>query len=153
MKRFLKIAAFAALAGCATGHYDLFATPPSQWTDTQIETATYGENSFFAACLLYQIGASGQKDLTKNDFAVLDKILLKRGLNRRDLEIMSDPEAGFGTGQSYTGLQCKNSGQVRVVNRSFYPGTGHEWQAQLGDSFIYLRGDTTEDGMIVFAWN
>ena len=50
------------------------------------------------------------------------------------------------------GIKCLG---FNIVNNSFYSGSGHQWQMQrLGEgSYVYLKGDGTDKGMIVDAWN
>ncbi len=88
-------------------------------------------------------------DNTK-EFRVLASNLGSSGLLRRDVELIVDSDADFGTSMSYFGMKCQGA---HTVNTSFYPGLGHTWQMQLGDSYVYLEGNGKENGMRVKSWN
>ena len=81
---------------------------------------------------------------------VLKQNLGSSGIIRRDVDIIVDPEARFGTGMSYYGVQCAGG---RIVNTSYYPGLGHTWQMKLGGSYLYLEGNGRDSSMRVRSWN
>lgn len=80
----------------------------------------------------------------------MTKIRNMRGLTKRDVELVLG--GSYGTGMTFNGLKCL-VGYEPPVNASFYPGIGHQWQAVLGDEYVYLEGDGTAGGMRVTSWN
>lgn len=152
MKRFALLA-FLAVPACAMVTAELYETPPSQWKEQELAAAQSGERAFIDLCRIYDFGAKGVTGLKEADFKVLDRALRQHGLRKRDLEILRNPNADIGTGQTLLGLHCQNPNDVSIVNRAYYPGTGHQWQVKVGGSYVYLEGDNTNAGMAVYAWN
>lgn len=74
------------------------------------------------------------------------------GLKSRDIELLRRRNQSFGTNQSFLGLVC-SLGYEPPVNKSFYQGVGHRWQAVLGSQYVYLEGDGSPSGMRVTGWN
>jgi hypothetical protein len=153
MKHIAMIAVLTSLTACITSNPELFETPPSLWTENEFAVAQSAPNSFEDLCRIYREGTNGFRQLSDADRKALNVALKRKGLNNRDLEMLNDPDYQFATGQSYLGLKCKHSWRVSVINEAFYQGTGHQWQAELDGSYIYLRGNNTDTGMIVYAWN
>lgn len=103
-------------------------------------------------CTVYNTGRARTGAFDDSDYRILEQALSER-LTARDLELLRSRNEDFGTDQSWHGLRCSVPG-TRIVNRSFYPGIGHTWQARTpGGQFIYLRGDGTTDNMRVHSWN
>lgn len=88
----------------------------------------------------------------KADNPFYAEVMRRRGLNARDVEIILDRKADFGTGMTFAGLECSAAMRLRA-NKSFYQGLGHRWQVPFGGSFIYLEGNGTPEGMRVTSWN
>jgi hypothetical protein len=78
--------------------------------------------------------------------------LLFGAMTARDVELIRARDTMFGTGQSWNGLFC-SLGYVPEVNKSFYQGSGHRWQAILPSQYVYLEGNGTPSGMKITAWN
>lgn len=130
----------ALVAACGPQYN--FYEKPSAWTpETRAEFAQQRPASK-CAILLNATKAAGA------DRASIFSEISKLGLNRRDLEILKDPEHIYGTGMSYRGLECAAGGKLNP-NKSFYQGVGHRWQVPFGSGFVYLEGNGTERGMRV----
>jgi hypothetical protein len=78
--------------------------------------------------------------------------LRNRGLTGRDVEIISNPKATYGTQMTFNGLSCALRFEPRT-NKAFYSGIGHRWQAITGQGFVYLEGNGTPEGMRIKSWN
>ncbi|WP_295450142.1 hypothetical protein [uncultured Pseudophaeobacter sp.] len=150
--RRIALLAFLAIPACGLINAELYDTRPSQWTEQELAIARSADNAFTDLCRIYDLGAQGS-GLGEADFKVLNRTLRHYGLTKRDLEILRDPKADIGTGQTFLGLQCQNINDVEIVNRAYYPGTGHQWQVKVGGSYVYLEGNNTNAGMTVYAWN
>ena len=93
------------------------------------------------------------KSYNDEDKKLVTGYFARNGFNDRDIELLVNNEWGtIGTGMSGLGIKCLG---FNIVNNSFYSGSGHQWQMQrLGEgSYVYLKGDGTDKGMIVDAWN
>ena len=80
--------------------------------------------------------------------------LRNQGFSRRDSDLISKQGVQWGTGMTFKGLKCSGGEYELSINKSFYPHIGHQWQVDMGNfNFVYLKGDGTEPGMRVYAWN
>jgi len=155
---FLALAACGPVPGFEEARY-LSLTKPSEWSGPDLESArARGAGAF---CALYNRGVRASADAPlqqipydRSDFTAIERELRGMGLTARDIELLRRRSQTYGTGQTYAGLSC-SLGYAPRVNRSFYPGTGNQWQAVLGQygPYVYLRGDGTPSGMRVYAWN
>lgn len=157
MFRIPAIIGLLAISACgSTPDSFIYLSPPSSWAGEQREIAlSFPTNRL---CRLYKTGSynnhlgQNREIYTSSDYAIIGEELRQRGLSRRDLEIIRDSNADFGTQQTFAGLIC-SLGAIERVNRSFIAGR-HRWQVvTFGGSFIYLEGDGTEAGMRVTGWN
>jgi hypothetical protein len=154
MNKMIFVIAAIALTGC--GNPDLgrimFQTP-SGFDEEQRQTfetlPLLSQGSELGVCSHIRINRA---QTTQADREVYRAALNKRGLSRRDAEIVTSTSADFGTGMTYAGLECSADGRL-ATNKAFYTGLGHRWQVRFGNSFVYLEGDGTPSGMIVTAWN
>jgi len=141
----------AALAACliaaCTSPYN-FAESPDKWTPETY--AHFSRQSGSVKCAMLRNSSS--KGLSPTARQVVMKEYKSLGLNKRDLEILSDPDATYGTGMTFPGLECA-AGRPLSINDSFYSGSGHHWQVPFGSGYVYLRGDGTKSGMTVHSWN
>jgi len=152
------ILAMLTLAGCVATpgseeQMQLMSTPPTQWQSDDLAMAR--ANGRINLCAFYRQGVVpyGRVPYTQADFAAIETTMRDEGLTTRDIELIRRRSSTYGTNQTYAGLACSLGYEPRI-NRSFYPGTGHQWQAIISSStFIYLRGDGTPRGMRVYAWN
>lgn len=122
---------------------------PSSWDER--EKDAFWNNEYIQCAHISRI-IQDRKYNTK-DRAYLKSYLRKSKLNSRDIHFILDTEWGtFGTGMSALGMQCLG---YRLINKSYYSGTGHRWQMQISgySNYVYLRGNGTETGMIVDSWN
>ena len=88
---------------------------------------------------------------TAADIPIYTAALRQRGLSARDADLILTDQVG--TGESFLALQC-SEGPNMGVNRSFYSGVGHQWQAVTQKfGYVYLSGDGTVLGMRVTGWN
>jgi len=135
-----------SLAACSTTMN--FQASPSQWNE---ETYTHFlRQGRSVQCAILQ--NSSTKSVAPDDQSFISSELKRLGNNKRDIEILMNPTKIYGTGMSYRGLECAAKGSLSR-NTSFYSGVGHQWQVPFGSGFVYLRGDGTEKGMKVYAWN
>ena len=161
LKKFV-VAAVLALAACGpvdpasiptSGMY--VAKPPAIWTDNEVSLARQPEN-LIGLCSAYNRGGwlSGGRlqPFTQADLNILAPLLRQHGLSARDMELLASRSRQFGTGQSFVGLVC-SLGYRPSVNKSFYQGVGHRWQAVLPRQFVYLEGDGSDRNMRVTGWN
>lgn len=135
-----------------TPGFEAFAILPTQWSE---KDASFAMNAHMSVpCRAYSKGRTTLgKKYSRDDFITLAGYLHTRGLSRRDIELLASRDQSFGTGQSFLGLSC-SVGYEPEVNKSFYQGVGHRWQAILpGPRYIYLEGDGTPTGMTVTGWN
>ena len=160
----LLVALSVGLAGCVeippgTGFGPPLNKRPMDWSEE--DDTRYGamlrENpraGFAAFCANYRQGSAGGERLRQEDYQDYEQVFNAWGMTARDIELIRAREQMFGTDQTFLGLTC-SLGYTPRVNKSFYQGIGHRWQAVLGDSsrFIYLEGNGTEAGMRVTAWN
>lgn len=132
---------------------------PTTWTEN--DDANYAtmlrvipRAGFSDFCNNYRSGRAGGEALTQEDYADYEKLFRAWGMSSRDIELLQKRNQSYGTGQTYLGLKCSIASEPRV-NKSFYQGIGHRWQAVLGgySEFVYLEGDGTETGMRVTGWN
>lgn len=161
LKPLLPLVAAISISACnvnpelAAMQLSVMQTPPAQLNATQI---AHLSGSLFETCRAYNLGSYANPQTktrvahTAADVRKLESILRRHGLTGRDLELLRSRDRSFGTGQTFRGLTC-SLGYAPRVNRAFYPGTGHNWQAILGSQYVYLRGDGSETGMKVYAWN
>lgn len=133
--------------------------PPMAWTEQ--DDARYAEMlrvdpraGFNAFCNNYRQGSAGGEPLSQADYADYEQLFRAWGMSSRDIELIQRRNQTYGTGQTWLGLRC-SLGFTPKVNKSFYQGLGHRWQAVLGEysEFVYLEGDGTATGMKVNAWN
>lgn len=151
-KFFAAISAAVVLGGCAVG------PAPTIFDD---DPRTWGPTHQARLASLPLLGYGGVCDLTRrqlNDFGqskaenMLEAELKRRGLTNRDIELITDREAIYGTGMTFTGLSCALRREPRT-NKAFYGGVGHRWQADTGFGYVYLEGNGTDRGMRVTSWN
>lgn len=137
------------LAACVESFQPITSLEPSR----QSEVRAMNEVDF-CRYLLVSEGVAGWSEA---DAAVARQELARRGFSARDTELIAKQGTHWGTGMTYRGLKCSNGrwdGGFEAVNKAFYPGLGHQWQVDVGNfEFVYLRGDGTEAGMKVHAWN
>ena len=146
----LTILAALAVAGCA-GAMNVQA--PSTWTAEQrILVQDLPDLGPMGFCALAARAKSTPATFSTTDRAAVTAELRRRGYSGRDLELLTDPAANFGTGMTFRGLSCAIGYEPRI-NDAFYPGIGHQWQAVTPGSYVYLEGDGTKAGMRVKAWN
>ena len=141
------------LVACAQPQSEFFTVVkrPSEWSAEQMQVIS--ESLTGQICFSYNRGTAGTGAYSQEDFRILEQELRRRGFSARDIELLQRRGRAFGTGQSWAALQCSVPG-VQIVNRSFYPGLGHTWQARTpGGQFVYLRGDGNERNMRVHSWN
>lgn len=151
MKRLIALVGAAFLAGCAAGTslFFLDTKTPSQFSPEERAyfdgLPTFGLNGYCA------VAVPKVARFTPSDRAIVSTGLQKRGMTKRDVELLLLGQ--YGTRMTFSGLSCLVGGQP-PVNTAFYPGVGHRWQAVMpnGD-FVYLEGDGTPKGMHVTAWN
>jgi hypothetical protein len=142
------LAAIAALAVTACGTAMNFSAPPSAWSS---ETLSHFHNQGRGIqCRILQNAKA--RSNSPEDSAFITNEYRRLGLNKRDIEVLNDPEHIYGTGMSFAGLECA-AGSNLGKNTAFYPGSGHQWQVPFGSGYVYLRGDGTDQGMKVYAWN
>lgn len=125
--------------------------PPSEW-DSNFQTQ-FENSDLSMKCHWTKATIRTQPNLPKQEKNLLFVELTKEGLTSRDLDLIfrnGIPETRWGTGMSYYGVICIGG---FIVNRSFYPGLGHTWQMQVGDSYLYLEGDGEKNNMRVSSWN
>jgi hypothetical protein len=151
----LGILSLALLGGCATGPNvgGVLAKPPSRMD--QGEIAIFNELPLFAPAFnasLCSHRKSGVFQVSAADDEAYRRAFAGRGLSARDVEIILNPSADYGTRMTFLGLQC-SAGRPLEVNKSFYQGIGHNWQVPFGSGYVYLEGDGTERGMRVTSWN
>jgi len=128
---------------------------PMQWTNADIDAA-----GMLTVCGLYNRGfyatsasADSRQAYSADELRRMERVLKERWkLSARDIELLRKRNHSFGTGQSFVGLVC-SMGRNLEVNKSFYQGIGHQWQAVLSSQYVYLRGDGTPTGMRVTSWN
>ena len=151
MRRFLAVFTMLLVAACGPPALTIFDGDSKAWGATQQD----GLRS------LPLLGRGGVCDLTRRQVNLLGQIsseimlraeLKKRGLIKRDIEIIADRESIYGTGMTFSGLSCA-LGFEPETNKAFYSGIGHRWQAVTGEGYVYLEGDGTERGMRVRSWN
>jgi len=129
--------------------------PPSAWTAEQRAVA-FGLPTAYL-CRQYSSGSYVPDYITRTrysveDYEIIGQVLRQRGMTSRDLEIIRQDDADFGTGQSYQGLIC-SIGNFRAVNKSFIAGR-HSWQVvTFTNNYIYLEGNGTPETMRVTGWN
>lgn len=132
---------------------------PTTWTEE--DDAHYAtmlrvipRAGFSDFCNNYRRGRAGGEALTQEDYADYEKLFRAWGMSSRDVELLRKRDKFYGTGQTYLGLKCSIGREPRL-NKSFYQGVGHRWQAVLGEysEFVYLEGDGTDTGMRVTGWN
>lgn len=156
----LKFAFAAAALMAACGPVDpirstILHEPPTAFS---AEKRSVVASDLKTVCYLYQNGGYAtleeqvRRPYSAADFKLLEAMMRKHGMNNRDIQLVRSRDQTFGTGQTWKGLTC-SLGMVPRVNKAFYPGIGHQWQAIVGSQYIYLRGDGTEAGMRVHAWN
>lgn len=138
----------AFLASCATNEPGALGGPPSHWNAQSL--AHFERQSRPIQCRILLNAA--EKYLSDEDQSFVRRGFSSIGLNPRDLEILTDAATVYGTGMSFAGLECA-AGANLAKHTAFYPGTGHQWQVRFGTDFVYLRGDGTDRGMKVYAWN
>jgi len=78
--------------------------------------------------------------------------LRRRGLTRRDVELIGSIKNIYGTEMTFNGLSCA-LGFTPKTNKAFYSGIGHRWQAITGEGYVYLEGNGTPEGMRIKSWN
>ena len=125
---------------------ELMNTAPASWSNKQRRLfAKYSDDH----CYIVQKWA---KLNDKNDKRAIKASLGNKGLIARDIDLIFDPKADYGTGMSYKGVRCQGG---RVVNKSYYPGLGHTWQMTFNDSYdyVYLEGNGKERNMRAKSWN
>jgi hypothetical protein len=152
------LALVSLAAGCeqpAGGNLSL--NRPVEWSSEQ--RASLSEVPFVELCRMYREGRARSGVYTADDLRLLEGELRLRGLSLRDIDLIRNRSGTIGTGQSWQGLSCSQPGtmgrsaDVRIINRSFYPGVGHTWQVRAYRTYVYLRGDGTEKNMRVHSWN
>lgn len=139
----------SVLAGCVASYQPISTVDAAKKAEIQ----TMSEIDF-CSYLLISEGVAGWSDA---DASVARQELARRGFSSRDAELIARQGTNWGTGMSYRGLKCTNGrwdGGFDSVNKAFYPGLGHQWQVDMGNfDFVYLKGDGTDGGMRVHAWN
>lgn len=158
MKLKFSLAAALFLAACATSDPIRATILDEQPSAFSAEKRAAVAKDLNLICYIYRNGHFAPQPkrvrtpYTAADFKTLEAMMRKHGLSNRDIELIRQRDMSFGTGQSWKGLTC-SLGRVPRVNKAFYPGIGHQWQAVLGSQYVYLRGDGSETGMKVKAWN
>mgnify|MGYP005988705875 CR=1 FL=1 len=146
-----------AVAGCVDTSGPIYKRP-SEWTpaDHQAFSATAAGSklpTLMAFCRNYRSGRAGAEALTPTDFENYEAIFTGAGMSARDIGLLRSRDQSFGTRQTFLGLSC-SLGRIPEVNKSFYQGIGHNWQAIASDyRYIYLKGDGSLTGMRVTGWN
>ena len=146
-RRVIALLSLLAVGACA----GYFGEPISEIVaNNPKELASMSEDEL---CFIIKVGEESPKWSIKDKNRAY-KILRKRGFSKRDADLISDQGIIYGTQMTFRGLKCTTAGNLAIVNKAFYPYIGHEWQVEVGEfEFVYLRGDGTEKGMRVFAWN
>ena len=151
------IAPFLLLVSCGgTSREDLVVTVDKLAPEVRSEIETDTAFDFTSTLCAYASVQKEQGLADENTRDYLAKQFRKRGLNRRDIDVLFDTNSDFGTGMSFNGLSCSIR-YGRVINRAFYPGIGHQWQYETGSGgatqYVYLQGNGEPSGMIVTSWN
>ena len=137
------------LAACVESFQPITSLEPARQAEMQAMTEVD-----FCRYLLVSEGVAGWSGA---DESKARQELARRGFSPRDAELIAKQGTHWGTGMTYRGLKCSNGrwdGGFESINKAFYPGTGHQWQVDVGNfEFVYLRGNGTEEGMKVYAWN
>ena len=144
------IGAMLAIIGCAPAP-TMFDDDPRQWGaahQERIRSLPLLGNGGVCDLARGQANALGQSPAQK----MLVAELRNRGLTGRDVEIISNPKATYGTQMTFNGLSCALRSEPRT-NKAFYSGIGHRWQAITGQGFVYLEGNGTPEGMRIKSWN
>jgi len=157
-----KIALAMAIAGTLASGAAYAGNPlnirPTAWSDEDDSRwmSMVGRDgmmpSFLAFCVNYRNGKAGRDALRKEDFTEYETVFRQMSLTDGDIKLLRSRNGSFGIGQTFMGLTC-SLGYVPRVNKSFYEGAGHRWQAVLPNRFVYLTGDGEADNMRVHAWN
>ena len=148
--KIMALSAFTFLTACVSGTSLFFLDNKTP------STFTPEERAFFDKLPTYDINGycvtvkNKLASYTAADRKIVAAGMHARGLTKRDVELVMD--GSYGTGMTFNGLKCL-VGYEPPVNASFYPGIGHQWQAVLGDEYVYLEGDGTVGGMRVTSWN
>lgn len=153
MRIILGVAAMTALVACNDPAGTSVAKPPSKMDASELDV--FNSLPLLSAGYADSICAHWKRLTryrTSADTPFYFKAMRSRDLTSRDVEIITDPQADFGTQMTFRGLECSAGGSLSA-NRSFYQGLGHQWQVKFGSNFIYLEGDGTPEGMRVTSWN
>jgi hypothetical protein len=151
MKWVFAVFAMLLVAACAPPAPTIFDDDPGAW----------GAKHQDRIRSLPLLGHGGVCDLTRRKVNALGQTsaermlraeLKRRGLIRRDIEIITDIKSIYGTGMTFTGLSCALLFEPKT-NKAFYSGIGHRWQAVTRAGYVYLEGDGTKPGMRVRSWN
>ena len=121
-------------------------TAPASWSKKQRRLfAEYSDDH----CYIVQKWA--KLNYTADKWAIKTS-LGNHGLIARDIDLIFDPKADYGTGMGYKEVRCQGG---RVVNKSYYPGLGLTWQMTFNDSddYVYFEGNGKERNMRVKSWN
>lgn len=152
--RFLLLAVvIVALGACNDPSGTSVAKPPSKMDVN--ESAVFNSLPLVSVGFADSICAHWKRNTifrSEADTPIYSAAMRSRGLTARDVEIITNPNADFGTRMTFRGLECSAGGPL-TANRSFYQGLGHQWQVPLGRNFVYLEGDGTPEGMRVTSWN
>jgi len=116
------IGAMLAIIGCAPAP-TMFDDDPRQWGaahQERIRSLPLLGNGGVCDLARGQANALGQSPAQK----MLVAELRNRGLTGRDVEIISNPKATYGTQMTFNGLSCALRLSLGLI-KSFYSGIGH----------------------------